>query len=187
MTLTAAGAAWACDGAKTASASSAQECAAKAKMAAADAKCSAKMASADIKCAEKMAAAHKDCDYCCLVADLKASKGKFTVSTVESKDGITVVFAAVNHHAVEATQAMANRAFKLMSAPAHCSYTRAKMAEGSCHDCKESLGAFADAEVSFENTKNGALTKVVTADKKEMQKLHKFFATFNTEETKTEG
>ena len=158
LTLTVAGAAWACDAAK------------------------AKTTTA--------AVAEIDCDYCDLVTDLKANKGKFTVSTIDSKEGITVVFAAMSDETVEATQEMASRAYKLMSAPAHCSYTRAKLADASCDGCQKGIGAFAEASVSFENTENGAWARVETEDKKEMKKLQKFFAEFNTEEAeevKTEG
>ena len=166
FTLTVAGAAWACDAVKTASASSAYDCGAK---------------------KAKFAAAEIDCDYCDLVADFKANKGKFTVSTVDSKDGITVVFAAMSDETVEATQEMASRAYKLMSAPAHCSYTRAKLADASCDGCQKGIGAFAGASVSFENTENGAWARVVTKDEEEMKKLQAFFADFTTEEVETEG
>ena len=155
LTLTVAGAAWACPAAKAAAA--------------------------------KMATAEIDCDYCDLVTDLKANKGSFTVSTIDSKDGITIVFAAMSDETVEATQAMASRAYNLMSAPARCSYTRAKLADASCGGCQKGIGAFADASVSFENTDNGAWARVVTKDKQQMKKLQALFAEFTTAEVETEG
>lgn len=165
LTLTVAGAAMACDAVKTASASSGSSCASKA----------------------KLATAEIDCDYCDLVADLKSNKDNFTVSTIDSKNGVTIVFAAMNDDAVEATQAVASKAYGLMSAPAHCDYTRAKMADASCDGCKEGIGAFADASVSFENTEHGAWARVETKDKESLKQLQAFFAEYTAEEAETEA
>ena len=129
-----------------------------------------------------VAAAEADCEYCDFVAELKAAKDQVTISTVENKNGVTVVFAAATDEDVEAAQLVASKAYNLMSKPAHCSYSRAKLAEASCDGCKKGIGAFADATVTFEETENGAWAKVATKDEKAVETLQAFFSELQPEE-----
>jgi hypothetical protein len=162
LAITVAGAAWACEATKTASASAGSSCSSKAKAA--------------------VASAEADCDYCDFVAELKAAKKQVTISTVEDKNGVTVVFAAVADKDVEAAQLVASKAYSLMSKPAHCNYSRAQLTEASCDGCKKGIGAFADAKVTFEETENGAWAKVATKDEKAVKTLHAFFSELQPEE-----
>ena len=73
----------------------------------------------------------------------------------------------------------------MMNAPAHCAVTRAEMAKKSCDGCAEGLGAFADAEITLENTENGAQAVIIGKDKEHASELKAFFAS-NIEDSKTE-
>lgn len=179
MTVGAAGAAYACDQAKasTQQASVTSGCSAKTAAnspAQAAANCSAE---AKAQCSKMAAAAgNHDCAFCDFVSEVKANAGRVKVTTVDTDHGVTVVFAAMTAGDVEVAQAVADKAYTMMSAPAHCSYTRNKMASESCDGCKKGLGAFADAEVAMEKTDSGAATTVTTKDEKQAQELHTFFA-----------
>lgn len=192
LTLLVAGAAYACDkdhaatqkasanasvsscgSAKTASAGAA--CCA-GKTAAAQASTGACSAHSSAECqAKKMAmAANTDCPFCNMVAQLRAQKGKVTFTTVEGKDGVTMVFAAVSKDDVPQAQAMANATYSMINAPAHCSYAAAAMAEKECQDCKKSAEAFSNAAITLENTTTGAQTLVKPANKEQIAKLQAF-------------
>jgi len=136
-----------------------------------------------------MANAHHDCPFCNLATEIRSQKGKVTFTTVENKDGMVLVFAAVsskNKDDVVAAQAIANKAYALMNAPAHCSYTSAQMAEKSCQDCKEGMEVIQHASISVENTKQGAKAMVKPAKAEEMAKLQAFIANLE-KEVKTES
>jgi hypothetical protein len=123
----------------------------------------------------KMAmAANADCPWCNLVTQLRAQKGKVTFTTVEGKDGVTLVFAAVSKDNVTQAQEMANATYSMINAPAHCAYAASAMAEKECQDCKKSMEALSNATVSLENTTNGAQTLVKPANKEQIAKLQAF-------------
>ena len=180
LTLLVAGAAYACDkdhaGVKAASASSCS---------------SVKAASADGGCSSHamktaMADAHQDCPFCNLATEIRAQKGKVTFSTVENKDGVVLVFAAVSKDDVVAAQAIANKTYALMNAPAHCTYTQAQMADKSCQGCKEGMVVISHAAITVENTKQGAKALLKPAKAEEMVKLQAFIQNLE-KEVKTEG
>jgi hypothetical protein len=198
FSLLIAGAAWAggaCDEhQKAASAStSAGHCGAE--------KASVKMASSGAGCtaAEKAAceakmAAHganaADCPYCGFVDALKANHGKVTMTTVESEKGVMVVFAANSKDDVQAAQAVANKAYAMMAGTSsHCAVTKAKTASmaQNCDGCKNGLEAFANTEVDFKTTNQGATAKVKVSDKAQLEKLHAFFEGLKPADAKVEG
>jgi len=116
-----------------------------------------------------------DCTYCGFRKELGASAGKVSLSTTDTRDGVIVVFAAASKADVTTAQALAAKAYAMMSGPAHCSATKAKMAEKSCQGCQAGLDAFANADVKMENTEEGARAVVVSTDKNNVAKLHSFF------------
>lgn len=195
LTLVVAAAAWAgpaCDSEKAsteqASATQAADKAgcASAKMASADkAGCASKMASADkAGCASKAAAqAHADCVYCDFTNELKASKESVTVTTVPTEHGVRLVFAGTNADGVVAAQAVASKAYSMVNAPAHCKVSQAKMADASCDGCKAGLSAFADAEITIENTDTGAETVITVENDDQVEQVVQFFAAFQTTES----
>ena len=124
----------------------------------------------------KFASANLDCPYCAFTTELKKNAETVVVSTVPGKSGVTVVFAAVTSDDVSAAQSVAAKAYSMMNAPAHCAYTRAEMAKQSCDGCADGLGAFADAEITLENTKNGAMTVITSKNEKQVGELQVFFA-----------
>lgn len=176
------GAAYACDSAKASTEQASATSGKCATLKAASGKDCSQMAKADGKLCNsaKMAAnADHDCVFCSFVSEIKANAGRVKVSTLDTEHGVTVVFAAMTDKDVEIAQAVADKAYTMMNAPAHCSYTRTKMADKSCDGCKEGLGAFADAEVAMEKTDTGASTTVTIQDDKQIEKLHTFFASLN--------
>jgi hypothetical protein len=181
LTLLVAGAAYACDKEKAGAQASAGSCSSM-KAASANGGCSAHA----MKTA--MAEANHDCPFCNLATEIRAQKGKVTFSTVEKKDGMVLVFAAVskNQDDVVAAQAIANKAYALMNAPAHCTYTSAQMADKSCQDCKEGMDVITHASISVENTKQGAKAMVKPAKAEEMAKLEAFIQNLE-KEVKTES
>ena len=187
LTLLVAGAAYACDkdhagaqaSASCTKAASAGACTGKAM--ASSGGCSAH----SMKTAA-MADAHHDCPFCNLATEIRAQKGKVTFSTVENKDGVVLVFAAVSKEDVPAAQAIANKAYALMNAPAHCSYTMSQMAEKSCQDCKDGMDVISHAAITVENNKQGAKAMVKPAKADEMVKLQAFIQNLE-KEVKTEG
>jgi len=164
LSLTVVGAAFACDAVKSASAYSG--CSSKAKV---------QTAQADL-----------DCKYCDLMVAFNKNSEKVTFSTVENKDGVTLVFAATGEENVALAQQLASDAYGLMAGPAHCAYTRSAMAKKSCGDCSEGVNAFAGTKVTLEDTDEGAWAQVSTKDKKQIEKLHAFFANLH-EHTEDEG
>lgn len=168
-----AGAAYACDHAKASTQQASANSGKCATMQASSGNCSAQ---AKAECSKMASAEHKDCVFCDFVTEVKANQGRVKVTTVDTDHGVTVVFAAVTDQDIEVAQAVADKAYTMMSAPAHCSYTRDKMASKSCDGCKKGLGAFADAEIAMEKTDHGAATTVTTKDDKQAQELHTFFA-----------
>jgi hypothetical protein len=182
LTVGVTGAAYACDHAKanTQQASAAGSCtgmkasSGNCAMSASTGTCSAHSMA---QCSKMAAdAAHHDCVFCNFVSEVKANASRVKVTTVDTDHGMTVVFAALSPNDVAVAQAVADKAYTMMSAPAHCSYTREKMASESCDGCKKSLGAFADAEVSMEKTQDGASATVTIKDQKEREQIHTFFA-----------
>ncbi len=161
------GAAWACDAAKNASASTNAACGYKA---------------AKVETAQ----AQNDCKYCDLMVSFNKNSEKVTVSTVENKDGVTLVFAATGDENVALAQQLASDAYGLMAGPAHCAYTRSAMAKKSCGDCAKGVNAFAGTEVTLEDTDEGAWAKVSAKDEKQIEKLHAFFANLH-DHTEDEG
>jgi hypothetical protein len=126
--------------------------------------------------------------YCGFVATLKENEGKVTMITEDTDKGVRVVFAAVSKDNVKAAQAIADKAYVMMAGPNHCAVTKAKMAAGSCGDCKSGLDAFAETEVTIEKNDTGATTLVKIQKKEQLEKLHAFFAGLKpTAETKTQG
>jgi len=182
LTLLVAGAAYACDKDHAGAQASAGSCSSSMKAASANGGCSAHA----MKTA--MADARQDCPFCNLATQIRAQKGKVTFSTVENKDGVVLVFAAAskNKEDVVAAQAIANQAYALMNAPAHCTYTSAQMADKSCEDCKHGMEVIQHASISVENTKQGAKAMVKPAKAEEMAKLEAFIANLE-KEVKTES
>jgi len=159
LSLTVVGAAWACDSAKNASAST-------------KASCGSKTATAQVD----------DCKYCDLITSLHKNAEKVNFSATEDKDGVTLVFAANSEKDVALAQQLASSAYELMAGPANCSYTRSAMAKKSCGDCSEGMKAFAGTEVVLEDTDEGAWAKVTTKDKKQVEQLHTFFTNLHEHE-----
>ena len=139
------------------------------------------------KKAAMASAADHDCPFCHLAGEIRAQKGKVTYSTVQGKEGFTMVFAAVSQDDVVAAQAMANKAYALLNKPAHCSYSSAQMADKSCEGCKEGLVVISHAAITLENTKKGAEALVKPAKPEEMEKLQAFFQSLEAEVVKVEG
>jgi hypothetical protein len=133
-----------------------------------------------------MAAAHEDCPFCNFMTEYKASHEKVTLSTVDTEDGVTVVFAAVSKDDVVAAQTMATKAFAMMNMVPHCEVAKAEMAEKSCDGCKKGLEAFSNTKVTLENTESGAQALVKVEKKEQIEKLRSFFAGLGQEE-KTQG
>jgi hypothetical protein len=190
LTLLVAGAAYACDKEK-AGAQASTSTSVKAASASTGSCSSMKAASANGGCSSHatktaMANADHDCPFCNLATEIRAQKGKVTFSTVENKDGVVLVFAAVSKDDVVAAQAIANKTYALMNAPAHCSYSQAQMAEKSCQDCKEGMDVISHAAITVENTKQGAKALVKPAKAEEMAKLEAFIQNLE-KEVKTEG
>jgi hypothetical protein len=191
LTLLVAGAAYACDKDKAGAQASAGSCssmkAASASAGSCMGKTNAAMAGSGGCSAHAMkntmADAEHNCPFCNLATEIRAQKGKVTFSTVENKDGVVLVFAAVskNKDDVVAAQAIANKAYALMNAPAHCSYTSAQMADKSCQDCKEGMDVIQHASISVENTKQGAKAMVKPAKVEEMAKLEAFIQNLQKE------
>jgi len=160
-------------GAKSASAANAGTCAKSAS------------ASTCVKSAKSADQASADCVYCDFVIELKASKETVTVTTVETENGVCLVFASVTEDGVETAQVVATKAYSMMNSPAHCDVSRAKMADASCGGCKAGLSAFANAEVTMEKTDSGAETMILVKDEKQAEQVKAFFAAFqNTEPAK---
>lgn len=103
-------------------------------------------------------------------------------SAVDTRDGVIVVFAAASKADVSTAQALAAKAYAMMSGPAHCEVTKAKMAEKNCQGCKSGLDAFTNADVKMENTEEGARAVVVSTDKNNVAKLHAFFQNLQVSE-----
>ena len=195
LTLLVAGAAYACDKDKASAQASTGSCSSMKAASASSGCCMGKGASAAMAstggCSAHsmktaMAEAHQDCPFCNLATEIRNQKGKVTFSTVENKDGVVLVFAAVSNDDVVAAQAIANKAYALMNAPAHCTYTQAQMAEKSCQDCKDGMEVISHASISVENTKQGATALVKPAKPEEMAKLQGFIQNLE-KEGKTEG
>ncbi len=131
-------------------------------------------------------AAHADmagCSYCGFKKELGASNGKVNFTAVDTRDGVIVTFAAADRQDVGIAQALAAKAYAMMSAPTtQCAVTKAKMAEKSCPGCKPGLEAFTNAEVKMENTEEGARAVVVSTDPNSVAKLHAFFHTLQGSE-----
>jgi hypothetical protein len=163
LSLTVVGAAWACDSAKNASASTKSSCGSKATK-------------------TETVQAQDDCKYCDLMVALHKNSEKVTFSATEDKDGMTLVFAANSEEDVVLAQQLASDAYGLMAGPAHCDYTRSAMAKKSCGDCTDGVNAFAGTEVTLEDTDEGAWAKVSAKDKKQVEKLHTFFANLHEHE-----
>lgn len=187
LTVGVTGAAYACDHAKAATQQASTASGSCSSMKAASGKCtmsastctahSMAQCSSVAQCSKTMAAANQhDCALCNFASEVKANATKVKVTTVDTDHGMTVVFAALSPNDVAAAQAVADKAYSMMSAPAQCAYAREKMASGSCPDCKHCVGAFADAEVSMEKTDTGASATVTAKDKKELAEIHTFFA-----------
>jgi hypothetical protein len=186
LTLMIAGAAWAgpagsaCDAQKNASAENASTDGVPVELTSSGSGCSAAAkaacsAEAKAACSAKMAKAAKDgCEYCGLITELKANRGTVIMTSQETENGITLVFAATNDKSVETAQMVANKTYTLISKPAHCSYTASKMADASCGDCKKGIDAFAGADISLENTEDGAFAQVTTKDKDQLAKVQEF-------------
>lgn len=134
-----------------------------------------------------MASVDADCPFCHLATEIRSQKGKVTYSTVQGKEGFTMVFAAVSQDDVAQAQAMANKAYALLNKPAHCSYSSAQMAEKSCEGCMEGLVAISHAAITLENTKKGAEALVKPSKPEEMAKLQAFFQSLEAEVVKVEG
>jgi hypothetical protein len=193
LTLLVAGAAYACDKDHAGAQASTSCSSMKAASASASGGCAHKAANtanasmgAGCEGHKAMAAAHADCPFCTLATEIRAQKGKVTFSTVENKDGVVLVFSAVSKEDVPAAQAIANKAYALMNAPAHCTYTQAQMAEKSCQDCKDGMEVITHAAITVENTKAGANAMVKPAKAEQMQKLQAFIQNLE-KEVKTEG
>ena len=116
-----------------------------------------------------------DCSYCAFMGDLHANAGKVKFSAEETEHGMVIVFAAVSQDDVPTAQAVAAKAYDMMSKPAACAVTRAKMADSSCDGCKKGLDAFAKATVTMEETKDGSKAMVSTEDDATVEQLHAFF------------
>jgi hypothetical protein len=182
LTLLVAGAAYACDKDHAGAQASAGSCT----KSASAGSCMGNAAMANGGCSAHsmktaMADAHSDCPFCNLATEIRAQKGKVTFSTVENKDGVVLVFAAVSKEDVVTAQAIANKAYALMNAPAHCTYTQAQMTEKSCQDCKEGMEVITHASISVENTKKGAKAMVKPAKAEEMAKLEAFIQNLQKE------
>ena len=200
LTLTVAGAAWAgtaCDKEKASTEKASTTSCSAHQTSAATAGTAAEPASAGKTCtaAEKaacdakkagMAAAHEDCPFCNFMTEYKASHEKVTLSTVDTEDGVTVVFAAVSKDDVVAAQTMATKAFAMMSMVPHCEMAKAEMAEKACDGCKKGMDAFSNTQVTLENTESGAQALVKVEKKEQIEKLRSFFAGLGQEE-KTQG
>ena len=145
----------------------------------------AEKAACEAKKANMASADH--CPFCTLAGEIRAQKGKVSFSTVQGKEGITMVFAAVSQDDVAQAQAMANKAYALLNKPAHCSYSSAQMADKSCGDCKDGLTVVSHAAITLENTKKGAEAIVKPAKPEEMEKLQAFFHNLEAEVVKVEG
>jgi len=146
--------------------------------------CAAKCAAAGKTCTPAQAAAcaakaemaaASDCSYCGFMTDLNTKADQVKFSTKETKSGVVVMFTAVHKQDVAAAKAMAVKAYDMMSKPAACAVTKAKMAEASCAGCKTGLDAFANSTVTMEETKDGSKALVSTDDEKTVEKLHTFF------------
>ena len=184
LTLLVAGAAYACDKEHAGAQASSGSCSSmKAASASANGGCSAHATKT------AMAEAHQDCPFCNLATEIRAQKGKVTFTTVENKDGMVLVFAAVAKDSkddVVAAQAIANKTYALMNAPAHCTYTQAQMADKSCEGCKEGMEVISHATLKVENTKQGAKATLKPAKAEEMAKLQAFIQNLE-KEVKTES
>jgi hypothetical protein len=150
--------------------------------------CAVKTASAGhCGAASAQNADHADCVYCAFTDELKAANASVTVSTVPTEHGVRLVFVGVTADDVPTAQAVASKAYAMMNAPAHCDMSRAKMAEGSCAGCKAGLAAFANADVSLENTDNGAEAVISVKDDKQVNEVVAFFATFQNSGDASKG
>jgi hypothetical protein len=182
LTLMIAGAAWAgpaCDAEKNASAQNVSSEGVPVELTSSGSGCSA---AAKAACAAKMAQAAKDgCEYCGLITELKANRQSVIMTTRETEDGITLVFAAANDKAIETAQRVASKTYTLISKPAHCNYTASKMADASCDGCKAGIDAFAGADISLQNTEDGAFAQVTTKDKDQLAKVQEFVKHLNAE------
>jgi len=130
--------------------------------------------------------AHADhasaCPFCTFTKELGASADKVSFTTMDTDHGVVVVFTAMNKNDVVMAQSVASKAYALMNAPAVCSYSRANMESEACKGCKQGVEAFAGAEVSLQNTADGAKAVVVTKDDQNVEKLHAFFKSLETKE-----
>ena len=130
--------------------------------------------------------AHADhasaCPFCAFTKELGASADKVSFTTVDTRNGVRVVFTATDRNDVVMAQAVASKAYALMNAPAHCSYSRANMESEACNGCKDGVDAFAGAEVTLENTNDGATAVVVTKDEQNIEKLQAFFKNLESKE-----
>jgi heterodisulfide reductase subunit A-like polyferredoxin len=123
------------------------------------------------------------CSFCGFRSDLGASAGHVNFSTIDTRDGVIVVFAAASKEDVTAAQALAAKAYAMMSGgAAQCEVTKAKMADKNCVGCKAGLDAFTNADVKMENTEEGARAVVVSTDKNSVAKLHAFFQNLQVSE-----
>jgi len=123
------------------------------------------------------------CTFCGFRSDLGASAGHVNFSAIDTRDGVIVVFAAASKEDVTAAQALAAKAYAMMSGgPAQCEVTKAKMADKNCVGCKAGLDAFTNADVKMENTEEGARAVVVSTDKNNVAKLHAFFQNLQVSE-----
>jgi hypothetical protein len=107
LTLLVAGAAYACDKDHAGAQASAGSCT----KSASAGSCMGNAAMANGGCSAHsmktaMADAHSDCPFCNLATEIRAQKGKVTFSTVENKDGVVLVFAAVSKEDVVTAQAI---------------------------------------------------------------------------------
>ncbi len=162
----------------TASADCAAACAAAGKTctAAQKAACAEKanMANAGSGCA-KGEAAMAECSYCNLIRELHANAEHVKLSAQETENGVVVVFAAINKDDVAQAHAVAAKAYDMMSKPAACTVTKAKMASTTCDGCKKGLDAFANSKVTMEETANGDKAMVSADDEQTVEQLHAFF------------
>jgi hypothetical protein len=148
--------------------------------------CTSAMAS-HCTAAEKAAcAAHAEhassCPFCAFTKELGARADKVSFTTMDTEHGVVVVFTALDKNDVVMAQTVASKAYALMNAPAHCSYSRANMESEACKGCKEGVDAFAGAEVTLENTADGAKAVVVTKNDQNVEKLQAFFKSLETKE-----
>jgi len=134
----------------------------------------AKMAQAGSGCAAGEAAM-ADCSYCDLIQNLHANAGKVKLSAQETDEGVVIVFAAVSKGDVETAHAVAAKAYDMMSKPAACAVTKAKMASTSCDGCQKGLDAFAKSKVTMEETADGNKAMVSAKDEKTVEQIHAFF------------